>query len=63
MSVSPYPPDEANPDEPSFVQLTRLEPVDQDQQSGIDAGDYQDDPNQVRLSLFCLFIELGLSFD
>jgi hypothetical protein len=48
MSVSPYPPDEANPDEPSFVQLTRLEPVDQDQQSGIDAGDYQDDPNQVR---------------
>jgi len=47
-SVSPYQTDEVKPEEPSFVQLTRLEPVEIDQQSGIGTGDYPDDPSQVR---------------
>jgi hypothetical protein len=45
---SPYPTtEEVNPEEPSFVQLTRLEPTDNDQHSGIGVGDYSDDPHQV----------------
>jgi hypothetical protein len=49
---SPYPTtEEVNPEEPSFVQLTRLEPTDNDQHSGIGVGDYSDDPHQVKQKL------------
>ena len=40
----------SKPEEPSFVQLTRLQPVDTDQQSVLGPGDYLDDPNQVRIN-------------
>ena len=53
---SPYPSEEVNPEEPSFVQLTRLEPGDNDQHSGIGIGDYSDDPHQVKLDEFAVVI-------
>ena len=46
-NISPYQTDDTKPEEPSFIQLTRLEPVEVDQQSGIGTGDYPDDPSQV----------------
>jgi len=52
---SPYPSEEVNPEEPSFVQLTRLEPGDNDQHSGIEVGDYCDDPHQVKIDNLAYF--------
>ncbi len=53
---SPYPSEEVNPEEPSFVQLTRLEPGDNDQHSGIEVGDYCDDPHQVKIDNLAYFL-------